>query len=110
MSKITSLSTTQQEKLNTHCQKLHDFILHSGKDLTREEVESYIEWIYSKIGKPNAAVLPVPVCAVPNTSFPSSATGIAPACTGVGTVSRARFRFSFNKGAIDNSSNVFIDC
>ena len=57
MSKITSLSTTQQEKLNTHCQKLHDFILHSGKDLTREEVESYIEWIYSKIGKPKPIIL-----------------------------------------------------
>ena len=28
-------------------------------------------------GMPNAAVFPVPVCAVPNISLPSSATGIA---------------------------------
>jgi hypothetical protein len=37
------------------------------------------------MGKPNAAVLPVPVCALPMRSRPSSARGMAFACTGVGT-------------------------
>ena len=33
--------------------------------------------MYSAIGNPNAAVLPVPVCAWPITSLPSSTDGIA---------------------------------
>ena len=37
-------------------------------------------------GIPNAAVFPVPVCAVPKISFPLSATGIASACIGVGVL------------------------
>ena len=32
----------------------------------------------------NEAVLPVPVCAQPSTSFPANATGIAFSCIGVG--------------------------
>ena len=37
-------------------------------------------------GMPNAAVLPVPVCAVPKISFPLRATGIACAWIGVGVL------------------------
>ena len=33
-----------------------------------------------------AAVFPVPVCAQPKTSFPSSASGMVCACMGVGVV------------------------
>ena len=38
----------------------------------------------STMGMRKLRVLPVPVCAVASTSRPSSAGGIAPACTGVG--------------------------
>ena len=40
--------------------------------------------MYSAIGSPNAAVLPVPVCAWPITSLPSSTDGIACSWIGLG--------------------------
>ena len=40
--------------------------------------------MYSMIGSPNAAVLPVPVCAWPITSRPSSSDGIACSWIGLG--------------------------
>ena len=38
------------------------------------------------MGMENAAVLPVPVCAHPNKSYPSVTMGMASACMGVGVV------------------------
>ena len=40
---------------------------------------------YSSIGRPNAAVLPVPVCAWPITSLPSSRRGMVSSWIGVGS-------------------------
>ena len=40
--------------------------------------------MYSTIGSPNAAVLPVPVCAWPITSRPASSGGIACSWIGLG--------------------------
>ena len=44
----------------------------------------------SIMGSANAAVLPVPVVAAATTSRPSSASGMACSCTGVGTVNPIR--------------------
>ena len=46
------------------------------------------------IGSTNDAVLPVPVCAMPRTSRPPTAIGIAAACIGVGLVKPAAFTAS----------------
>lgn len=37
-----------------------------------------------RMGSAKAAVLPLPVCAVPSTSRPARMAGMQPACTGVG--------------------------
>src|SRR5438445_8148510 len=58
---------------------------------------------FSITGIRNASVLPVPVCAVARTSLPSSACGIAAACTGVGVINRAAANFSFTYGEINIS-------
>jgi hypothetical protein len=42
-----------------------------------------------KIGRPNAAVLPVPVCACPTISLPSKITGIACCWIGLGSLKPA---------------------
>jgi hypothetical protein len=49
--KLEELSPEQQQRLDKLCKDNVDFILHSGKDLTREEVEPYVRWLYRKIGK-----------------------------------------------------------
>ena len=41
------------------------------------------------IGSPNAAVLPVPVCACPTISLPAKITGIACSCIGLGSLKPA---------------------
>jgi hypothetical protein len=51
--------------------------------------------------------LPVPVCAVATTSRPSSAGGIAPACTGVGVTKFTAARRFCTRGERDSSENNF---
>src|SRR5690606_16276995 len=59
-----------------------------------------------KIGRANAAVLPVPVCAMANKSFFSNTTGIDCSCMGVGFVYPSVL-IAFNRGSIRfNCSNV----
>ena len=54
-------------------------------------------------GMLKASVLPVPVCAVPKTSFPSNATGIAIAWIGVGFVKFIFCNEFFNESSIFNN-------
>jgi len=56
-------------------------------------------------GMRNASVLPVPVCAVASTSFPSSAGGTADACTGVGVVKWNCASFCWSPAEIGISLN-----
>ena len=49
-------------------------------------VSSEVGSMYCSIGRPKAAVLPVPVCAWPITSWPSSSSGIACSWIGEGSV------------------------
>src|SRR6266567_3537795 len=60
---------------------------------------------FSITGIKNASVLPVPVWAVASTSLPSSACGMAAACTGVGVINRAAASRSFTYGEINISEN-----
>src|ERR1700749_4008032 len=62
----------------------------------------------SMIGIRKLSVLPVPVCAVASTSFPSSAGGIAFSCTGVGVTKFAAARRVFNAGDKLKSENWFM--
>ena len=58
------------------------------------------------MGMANAAVFPVPVCALPSTSFLCRISGMAFSCTGVG-VMYSSFRSACNTGSIiSRSSNV----
>ena len=63
------------------------------------------------IGKVKLAVLPVPVWAIPNTSLPSSAAGIACNCMGVGCLyptSWIAFKiFGFNFRSENIAINIF---
>src|SRR4029079_9209528 len=47
--------------------------------------QRFLTLIFSMSGKPNASVLPEPVCAWPMTSRPSTSAGMVPAWMGVGT-------------------------
>src|SRR3954468_3197849 len=62
----------------------------------------------SKIGRRNARVLPVPVCAVATTSRPSRAGGIACACTGVGMTNPLRVKLLCSDALRVSSENLFI--
>src|SRR6185312_10221815 len=64
-----------------------------------EEVES----IFMIIGIRKLRVLPVPVEAVARMSAPSSAGGIAPACTGVGTMKSAAARRCLSESEMSKS-------
>src|SRR6185437_6682836 len=64
----------------------------------------------SKIGRRNARVLPVPVCAVATTSRPSRAGGIACACTGVGWTNPLRVKLLCSVALRVSSENLFIQC
>ncbi len=55
-----------------------------GAITSADPLESFISFVTN--GIPKAIVLPVPVCADPRISRPSSAGGIACACMGVGVV------------------------
>src|SRR5437867_5615530 len=66
--------------------------------------------ILCNIGRPKAAVLPVPVCACPTTSLPSKTSGIAASCIGNG-VSNPFSESAFVNCALNpNSSKVFAIC
>ena len=52
---------------------------------TNAWVSSFSGSMYSSIGSPKAAVLPLPVWAWPITSWPPSSSGIACAWIGVGS-------------------------
>ena len=54
-----------------------------------------------RIGMANAAVLPVPVCAMPKMSFPRRTTGIACSWMGVGSL------YPFSQTALDMGSAMF---
>ena len=60
------------------------------------------------MGMANAAVFPVPVCALPSTSFLFRIRGMAFPCTGVGML-YSSFLSAFNTGSIIlRSSNVIL--
>ena len=63
---------------------------------------------FSMMGRRNASVLPVPVWAVAMTSLPSSACGIAAACTGVGMENFAAMSRSFKEGDRVSSEKLCI--
>ena len=56
----------------------------------------------------NAKVLPVPVCAVPSTSFPSSAIGIAWDWIGVGVIKFEYLIEFFSLFSMSNSLKFFM--
>src|ERR1700733_1807383 len=60
------------------------------------------------IGRTNASVLPVPVCAVATTSRPASAGSIDWAWTAVGSVKPFLNRLLFTRAEIENSEKLFI--
>src|SRR5580704_18750053 len=62
------------------------------------------------IGRTNASVLPVPVCAVATTSRPASAGSIDWAWTAVGSVKPFLNRLLFTRAEIENSEKLFIVC
>src|SRR5580704_18020417 len=62
------------------------------------------------IGRTNASVLPVPVCAVATTSRPASAGSIDWAWTAVGSVKPFLNRLLFTRAEIENSEKLFIFC
>src|SRR5579864_2959349 len=64
-----------------------------------------IRWM---MGRTNASVLPVPVCAVATTSRPASAGPMAKAWTGVGSVKPCLTRLLFNGAESENSQKLFI--
>ena len=60
------------------------------------------------MGRTNARVFPVPVCAVATTSRPSSAGPMARAWMGVGCVKPCFARLLFNGAESENSEKLFI--
>ena len=61
------------------------------------------------MGMRKLRVLPVPVEAVARMSSPSSAGGIAPACTGVGVTKPAAARRALRESEIWKSANVMAE-
>ena len=62
------------------------------------------------MGIVKAAVFPVPVCAIPNMSFPNRAKGIAFSCIRVGFLYPFLLRAFKIGSTIDNSLNVINKC
>ena len=60
------------------------------------------------MGRTNASVLPVPVCAVATTSRPASAGSMACAWTGVGSTKPCFARLLFRRAERGNSEKLFI--
>ena len=65
----------------------------------------FVVSILFSIGKPKAAVLPVPVCACPITSFPSKANGIVCSWIGVASSKPERSIATNSSGANFSSLN-----
>src|ERR1700683_1659347 len=64
----------------------------------------------SIMGRTNARVLPVPVCAVATTSRPASAGSMAWAWTGVGSLKPLFNRLLFRRAERGNSEKLFMFC
>src|SRR3712207_7770742 len=60
------------------------------------------------MGRPKAAVLPVPVCACPTTSLPCKIRGIAVSCMGNGSLNPFSASAFVNCALKPNSSKVFV--
>ncbi len=77
---------------------------------SRIRAPAVLTWAFcsrSMMGIRKLSVLPVPVCAVANTSRPSSAGGIAPTCTGVGVTKFALASRCLSAAEIGNAENSF---